>query len=253
MFEIEEKTIKKLIDNNWLEIKTSFEDEGADFIEVMFLKTFCDVNNLSLTLKVGGCEAIRDFKDANKLQIKKIVAPMIESAFGLEKFIKSSEKFYTVKNSKISINVESKQCVQNIEEILSSSMISKLSNITIGRGDLVQSYGMDRYTGSVDSKKIYEIAKNVFTLARQKKLGCTLGGSMSANSKEFVSSLVNEHILDKFETRNVIVNVEALKVIEFDEIIKAALNFELRYLNFKKNYYNTLYTQDELRIKKLSV
>ena len=59
--------ILHLATNNLVSIKTSFEDEGADFVEVLFLKTFCDRNNIPLILKIGGGEAIRDIKDANKM------------------------------------------------------------------------------------------------------------------------------------------------------------------------------------------
>ena len=85
-------------------IKVSFEDEGADFMDVIFLKAFCDKNKIPITLKIAGAEAVRDIKDASKLQVRKLVAPMIESVFALEKFIKSADKYYTIDGGKICIN-----------------------------------------------------------------------------------------------------------------------------------------------------
>lgn len=245
--------ILDLASKNLINIKTSFEDEGADFIEVLFLKTFCDRNNIPLILKISGGEAIRDIKDANKLQITKLVAPMLESKFALEKFIQSCDKHYTVDNPYLSINVESKTCYDNIQEIASSPYFSKLNSITVGRGDLVQSMELDRYNGSVDSDDILNISRVVFKLARQKKLGCTLGGSMTSSSEKFVTTLIEEGLLDKFETRNVIFNKESLTYYSFSDLIKAALDFELNYLKSKKDYYNNLYTQDLNRINKLSM
>jgi hypothetical protein len=245
--------ILHLATNNLVSIKTSFEDEGADFVEVLFLKTFCDRNNIPLILKIGGGEAIRDIKDANKMQIGKLVAPMLESKFALEKFIQSCDKYYDVDNSELAINVESKTCYENLQDISLSSYFSQLSSITVGRGDLVQSMELDRYNGAVDSNEVLDIARNVFTLARNNNMGCTLGGSMTSSSEKFVITLIEEGLLDKFETRNVIFNKKALNYYSFSQLIKAALDFELNYLKSKRDYYDSLYNQDITRINKLSL
>jgi 4-hydroxy-2-oxoheptanedioate aldolase len=245
--------ILHLATNNLVSIKTSFEDEGADFVEVLFLKTFCDRNNIPLILKIGGGEAIRDIKDANKMQIGKLVAPMLESKFALEKFIQSCNKYYDVDNGELAINVESKTCYENLQDISLSSYFSQLSSITVGRGDLVQSMELDRYNGAVDSNEVLDIARNVFTLARNNNMGCTLGGSMTSSSEKFVITLIEEGLLDKFETRNIIFNKKALNYYSFSQLIKAALDFELNYLKSKRDYYDSLYNQDITRINKLSL
>jgi hypothetical protein len=244
--------ISFLTEKHLVSIKTSFEDEGADFIEVLFLKTFCDRNSIPLVLKISGGEAIRDIKDANKLQIKKLVAPMLESKFALEKYIQSCYKHYTVPNHELSINIESKVCYDNIKTISSSPLFTKLSSITVGRGDLVQSMELDRYNGSVDSELVLNMSRDVFKIARENNLGCTLGGSMTVSSKDFVLTLINEGLLDKFETRNVIFDKMALQYYDFSTLIQTALDFELNYLKSKRDYYDTLYNQDVNRINKLS-
>ena len=244
--------ILQLASNNLVSIKTSFEDEGADFIEVLFLKTFCDRNNIPLILKVGGGEAIRDIKDANKMQISKLVAPMLESKFALEKFIQSCDKHYTVENSQLAINVESKTCYENIENISASPYFTRLSSVTVGRGDLVQSMELDRYNGAVDSEKVLDMTRSVFVIARKYGLGCTLGGSMTVSSEHFVTTLIGEGLLDKFETRNVVFDKKTLTHYSFSYLIKAALDFELNYLKSKREYYDSLFNQDVTRINKLS-
>jgi hypothetical protein len=178
---------------------------------------------------------------------------MLESRFALEKFIQSCDKYYTVDNQHLAINIESKMCYENINEISSSPYFTQLNSITVGRGDLVQSMELDRYNGSVDSEEVLDISRIVFKLAREKGLGCTLGGSMTSSSEKFVTTLIQENLLDKFETRNVVFNKEALTHYAFPELIKTALDFELNYLKSKKDYYNNLYTQDLNRINKLSV
>jgi hypothetical protein len=244
--------ILSLANKNLISIKTSFEDEGADFVEVLFLKTFCDRNNIPLILKISGGEAIRDIKDANKMQIKKLVAPMLESKFALEKYIQSCDKYYTVSDNELAINVESKVCYDNLKNISLSPLFTRLTSITVGRGDLVQSMELDRYDGSVDSELVLNISRDVFKIARKNNLGCTLGGSMTVSSKDFVLTLINEGLLDKFETRNVIFDKMALQYYDFSTLIQTALDFELNYLKSKRDYYNTLYNQDINRINKLS-
>jgi len=246
------KTINNLIEDDLMGIKVSFEDEGADFMDVIFLKAFCDKNKIPIVLKIAGAEAIRDIKDASKLQVRKLVAPMIESVFALEKFIKSVDKYYTIDGGKICINLESKQAYDNIEEMFSSKYINKLSSVTVGRGDLVQSYEMDRYDGAVDSDKIFDITRNIFKLARSKNLGCAVGGSMTVGSEDFIKRLISENLLDIFETRNVMVKCEALEKYKFSDIIESALDFELNYLMFKYTMWDTLMSHDKLRIQRLS-
>jgi len=245
--------IQSLSERGLVGVKTSFEDEGADFIEVLFLKTFCDRSNIPLTLKISGGEAIRDIKDANKMQIKKLVAPMLESKFALEKYIQSCNKYFTVPHGELAINVESQVCYDNFDSMYLSPYFNQLTSITVGRGDLVQSMELDRYNGSVDSQQVYEMSRKIFSLARKKNLGCTLGGSMTTSSESFVTSLIQEGLLDKFETRNIIFSKSALDLYSFSDLIKAALSFELEYLISKRDYYNNLYNQDVTRINKLSL
>jgi len=77
-----------MIENHGLVgIKTSFEDEGATFNEVIRLKEICNQAKTKLTLKVGGPEASRDIQDSAIIGVKGLVAPMVESAFGLKKFV----------------------------------------------------------------------------------------------------------------------------------------------------------------------
>jgi hypothetical protein len=70
-------------------VKTSFEDEGATFEEIIRLKEICNNGKTKLHLKIGGPEAIRDLKDSMIIGVKGIVAPMVESAFALKKFIQA--------------------------------------------------------------------------------------------------------------------------------------------------------------------
>ena len=80
-----------LVENyNLVGIKTSFEDEGASFNDTLRLKEICNQSKTKLTIKIGGPEAIRDIVDSTIIGVKGMVAPMIESAFALKKFIQAT-------------------------------------------------------------------------------------------------------------------------------------------------------------------
>ena len=62
------KLLTELIENDGLVgIKCSFEDEGAQFNEIIRLKEICNQSRTKLTLKIGGPEAIRDIKDGDEI------------------------------------------------------------------------------------------------------------------------------------------------------------------------------------------
>ena len=64
---------------NIIGIKSSFEDEGVYFNELIKLKELTTITNLDLNIKIGGCEAISDINNCVALNVNGIVAPMIES------------------------------------------------------------------------------------------------------------------------------------------------------------------------------
>ena len=118
--------IGKLKSNNEIEIKVSFEDEGADFIDILQLKFLCIEANIPITLKIAGPEAIRDIKDANKLNIVKLVAPMIESDFALTKYVTAVKRYMNVDDKYLGINIETINAVKYFNEMRRNENYKKL-------------------------------------------------------------------------------------------------------------------------------
>ena len=83
------KKLKLLKDIGVTGIKQSFEDEGVLLGDVVKMRRLCDIVNIKLSVKIGGCEAITDFINCLNIGADSIVAPMIESEFGLQKFVES--------------------------------------------------------------------------------------------------------------------------------------------------------------------
>jgi hypothetical protein len=57
-----------------------------------------------LYLKIGGVEALRDIKDALDLGVDGLIAPMVESPFGVVKFVSAVESVFSLRKIHKSIN-----------------------------------------------------------------------------------------------------------------------------------------------------
>lgn len=244
------KILTDLIENEGLiGIKTSFEDEGALFNETIRLKEICNQANTKLTLKIGGPEAIRDIKDSSIIGVKGLVAPMIESEFGLKKFIQSVNTHIpqdSLSTINLNINIETITAISNIEKILGLEEINSLYGVTIGRVDLVSSMGRNREY--VNSDEIYSIVKNVFSKVKQKGLKLCLGGAISIDSLNFLKKLHSDGLLDKFETRYAIYD-PSIALKDLSTSLSKGQLFEYEWLQTKHEYYTQLANQDIKRIQ----
>jgi hypothetical protein len=239
-----------LIENDGLiGVKTSFEDEGALFNETIRLKEICNQSKTKLTLKIGGPEAIRDLKDATIIGIKGIVAPMVESAFGLKKFIQAAHAHISedsLSSIQLNVNLETINAILNSENILESKEAGELYGVTVGRVDLVSSMGKDR--SYVNSDEVYSLVEKVFVKAKEKGLKACLGGAISIESLDFLKKLNSDGLLDKFETRYAMFD-PAIALKNLSAALSKAKLFEYEWLKTKQEYYQNFVDQDSKRIQ----
>lgn len=244
------KILTDMIENDGLiGIKTSFEDEGATFNETVRLKQVCNEAKTKVTLKIGGPEAIRDLKDSMIIGVKGIVAPMVESPFALQKYIKSVHDYIApdvVDTLQINVNIETINAVNNIEDILSTSEAETLYGVTVGRVDLVSSMNKDR--SYVNSEEVYKHAKRVFTSAKEKGLKACLGGAVTVESLSFLKKLHSEGLLDKFETRYAIFD-PSITLKNLSKALSKGQMFEYEWLMSKSESYSKFANQDMKRIR----
>ena len=233
------KELKELKNKyNVVGIKSSFEDEGVQFNELIRLKQLCNLSNIVLNIKIGGCEAISDINNSLLIDSDGIVAPMVESPFALEKFITSVNNNVPPqlrKKINFFINVESKTAYDNISEILNSDYCKYLTGIVVGRSDLTKSFGLTKE--NVNDDEIYNIVREIFTEAKHYKLMTVMGGNISVKSKDFVKGLYDKKSLDKIETRNIIFKLNKNNTQNLEEAVKKALSFESLWLRTKSSYY----------------
>lgn len=235
------KQLETLIDQGVVGIKQSFEDEGVILEDVIKIKRLCDSLNLQINIKIGGCEAISDLNNSMMMGVSGIVAPMIESEFALSKFIESvisNTNEIDRSSTDFFINIESKTAIENLDKILSSPSSKLLKGIVVGRSDLTKSFGYGKQ--QVTSKEICTIVKNTFIEAKSYNLKTIMGGNLGHSSILFIEELVAENLLDKIETRNVIIDLSKSGTNDLDELLKNALLFESQWMQYKAQFYNDI-------------
>ncbi len=232
-------------------VKAEFEAEGTRMEEAMRLKEVLMKADIGLTLKIGGCEAIRDMYEARVLGVSRIVAPMIESAYALKKFLQAIDMaFPTDERDHIdfAINIETITAYKNMEELLAVSGIGRLNGIVLGRVDLSHSLGLGR--DDINGPEVFDIAHNVLAKAKQHLLETAIGGGVSAHSLPGFRKFPVGH-LDRYETRKVIFGCPAALSNDAEKGILKAVYFELLWLKNKRDFYGLIFAEDESRIQML--
>lgn len=227
-------------------VKAEFEAEGTRLEEAMRLKDVTATAGLGLNIKIGGCEAIKDLLDAVSLGAQRIIAPMVETPYALKKFIKAAQLVYrdAIDQVDLLVNIETVTAYENFAEMLKLPEIKYLNGIVIGRVDMVGSLGMGRDT--INSQQVLDITKDLAARAKDKNLTVVVGGGVSVDSIPFFQSFPAGH-LDRFETRKVIFNCPAA-INNPEEAFIKAVQFELMWLNNKRDYYSAIAREDEDRI-----
>ena len=230
-------------------VKAEFEAEGTRFEEGVRLKEVVTRADLDLCIKIGGCEAIRDMFDARVLGAQKIVAPMIESEFALKKYVESFEKVFSEEERggiSFAINLETRQCAENFDEISKSSDFQKIDCVVVGRNDLSYSMGLTRE--GINHPETMRIAGDFMARAKRAKPGivCGVGGGVSALSVPLFRELMSES-LDYFETRKVMFGFD-VSLKNYEPGIFKALKFEVLWLKNKANYYSSIANEDQARL-----
>lgn len=232
-------------------IKAEFEAEGTRLEEALRLKEVVTKAGLDLTIKIGGCEAIKDMYDARSIGVSRIVAPMIESSYALKKFLAAAKIVFAkdeLEEVALLINIETIQGFNNFDDMLKLQEINELNGVVLGRVDMTGSLGLTR--DDVNSDKIFKIAEELFRKAKQHSLNCVIGGGVSIQSLPFFNQLP-QGTLNSYETRKVIFECPASLGKDAEKGILKAVGFELMWLKNKREFYGMIYREDEQRLKML--
>lgn len=231
-------------------VKAEFEAEGTRLEEALRLKEVVTKAGLDLTIKVGGCEAIKDMYDARTIGVNGIVAPMIESAYAMQKYVKATKFVFPAserEDIKFLINTETITGYNNIDKMIENEYFSNVAGIVLGRVDMTGSIGMTRE--DINSKQIFDIAYKLSEKMQKANKDFVIGGGVSAHSLPFFKELP---YISRFETRKIIFNAkDALQDKNADKGILKAVGFELMWLKNKREFYKMIYDEDAQRLTML--
>jgi 4-hydroxy-2-oxoheptanedioate aldolase len=229
-------------------VKMEFEAEGTRMEEAMRLKEISSRVGLELTVKVGGCEAVRDMFEAGSLGVDHLVAPMVETSYALKKYLGAVRLAYSPEqreDMEFYINLETITAMKNFDEMLALPDLPLLDGVVIGRVDLTGSMNLDR--NSVNGEEILNLSLSAAVKAKAKGLKVVVGGAVSVHSLAFFRAFPKGH-LDRFETRKVVFACPGA-LNNSEEAFLRAVEFEILWLRNKKDHYGSIHREDDSRLK----
>ena len=233
-------------------VKAEFEAEGTRMDELLRLVDIARAAGLGITVKIGGCEAIRDLLEARQIGVEAIVAPMVESGYAASKFVAAKNLVFEEeeqKDVKFLSNLETGQALANLDSIVREIESEEgLDGLVFGRVDFVGSLGLDR--SAVNTEEILKSVILVAEILRSKNLELVVGGGVSRDSLEFLRKVSEVH-LSRFETRKIVFSRDSLSISGIEKGLLAAVHFELLWLLNKKQYYGEIHREDDKRIEML--
>ena len=243
------KSLKKLKKSFKIEgIKSEFEAEGSSNENIIKLRSLTNLVGTQLHVKIGGVEAINDIYFCIESSVDGVIAPMVETKFGLKKFIDSIKKLKLYKKPILTINIESITGVKNIDSILEIAN-KNIDNITIGRSDLAQSYFNDKIlqNSKIIEQQIFYISKK----AKKYNINCTVGGGVDKETLILYKNNKNIKNIKKIETRKVIFKKKY--ILNKANALNDALEFEKNYILYKKEISDLKMRSEMSRLTNLEI
>lgn len=227
-------------------VKSEFEAEGSRTDELVKLNEVVYRADMDMYIKIGGCEAVRDMDQCKILGAAGIMAPMIETPFAMSKFLGAIDKVYTLEQQKemyYIFNAETITGYHNLEQIFSVEGIEKIHSIAVGRVDFTASLGYER--NQINTAEVTKYVRSMLTEAKKHNIVPGMGGGISLEALPVVHSL--NDLLKKFETRKIVFGYN--ESVDYQKGLCLAMEFELLYLQNKRDFYLDMANEDIVRIE----
>ncbi len=224
-------------------LKLSTEDAAMSLEQINYwAESAGDI--LSAVVKIGGPNARNDIKQILPMNIDGLIAPMVESAYGLENFISAVRDFTTpmqFERLKKQINIETETAVCQLDSILSAPEAKYIDEITIGCSDLSGSMKKPRWDADFMALVIKVVKK-----IQRKNIPVSVGGGITP---ETIEGLLEQVRPDKFNTRVVTFKVEPGR--DYRLAVQSALRFEILMLEHDSSRKFISRDEEKFRIKEL--
>lgn len=201
-------------------IKGEFEAEGLSREAMAVEVAWAARRGGEYLCKIGGCEAKSDLFYLERLGVTHVVAPMIESAFAMSKYMDALPGNHF---QHVGVTIETIDAAARIDAILDAG--KRLTGVTIGRSDLTASFG----GSDVESAKTIGLVRTVAESARARGLAVTMGGGINVRTRDLLRNdpeLVG--LISAVETRKIVIPVAAF--LE-DGALEQAIEIELDLLS----------------------
>lgn len=234
-------------------VKAEFEAEGTRMEELLRLVDVARSAGLPLTVKIGGCEAIRDLLEAKQIGVRYVVAPMVETSYAASKYVAAKEIVFTKdeqEDTDFLFNMETITGFENREEMVNE--ISKnpgADGVVFGRVDFVGSMGWSRE--KINLQETTDFALEIARICHANNKQLVMGGGVSIESIDAIRQ-VHAIRLDRFETRKVVFDTTTALNSDIEHGLLNAVHFELLWLMNKRDYYTHISIEDKKRIEMLS-
>lgn len=208
-------------------LKLSTEDAAMSFEQIRFWTQLAD-GILPVMVKIGGPNARNDIKQLLSMNIDGLIAPMVESVYGLENFLSAVRDFTTpmqMQRLVKQINIETVTAVEKLDDILASPEAAFLDEITIGCSDLSQSLKKNRMDPIVQS-----LVRQAVSKIKAKKINVSVGGGIAPDTIDEILSDIQPH---QFNTRMVTFSVDPQR--SYRTAVAETLHFELKILEHDLN------------------
>jgi 2-keto-3-deoxy-L-rhamnonate aldolase RhmA len=231
-------------------VKAEFEAEGTRLEELLRLVDVGRSASLAITVKIGGCEAIRDLLEAKQIGCKYIVAPMVETPYAASKFLEAKDHVYSKDEEESTgflFNLETITGYNNRQGLLDVTNVGRgLDGVVLGRHDFVLS--MNLPVSAINSREVTDQVLEVSRLCREYNKDLVVGGGMSGESITGLKEIAKIR-LDRFETRKIIFDAKTALETDIEKGLMEAVYFEYLWLVNKRHYYKNISEEDVKRIK----
>jgi hypothetical protein len=199
-------------------VKLGTEEEGLGLDEIALVREVLPAE-VAVVVKIGGPCARADLRAARELGAAGVVAPMVESPFGLRRFLEACAVELGDAVPTRGINVETAQAVQHLPAMLAMAR-DGLTFVNVGRSDLAASLGWQ-----VADASMHDVVCDVARQVRAAGLPVHVGGQVSRSTLQPVAERVH---LDGFHTRFLAFGLPELSALP--AVLRDGLELELALL-----------------------